>query len=482
MKKVSKFYLPLFSFFILFVCGDCSRNNGGDDPTPPPPPPATNDMDLWMTKADQSALLQKQTATLSFGTTSNAYPFVEVDSTISYQSIDGFGYTLTGGSAFLLNNMTATARAALLNELFGTGANSIGISYLRVSIGASDLSQTVFSYNDMPAGQTDPTLANFSLSKDTVDLIPILKEILAINPNIKIMGSPWSAPVWMKDNGSSIGGNLQPAYYGVYANYFVKYIQQMQAKGIPIHSITVQNEPQHGGNNPSMVMSAIQQADFVKNHLGPAFQAAGISTKIIIWDHNCDNANYPISILNDAAAKAFIDGSAFHLYAGDISALSNVHTAHPDRNLYFTEQWTSSIGSFGGDLGWHIKNVIVGSVRNWSKVALEWNLANDPVFGPHTSGGCTQCKGALTINASSFTRNVSYYIIAHASKFVPAGSVRIASSLVANLPNAAFKTPDGKKVLIVLNDNASAFGFNIRFKGKWVSTSLPAGAVGTYTW
>ncbi|MBL7749637.1 MAG: glucosylceramidase, partial [Chitinophagaceae bacterium] len=431
---------------------------------------------------DQSALLQKQTSTLSFGTTSNAYPFVEVDSTISYQSIDGFGYTLTGGSAFLLNNMTTTARAALLNELFGSGANSIGISYLRVSIGASDLSQTVFSYNDMPVGQTDPTLANFSLSKDTVDLIPILKEILAINPNIKIMGSPWSAPVWMKDNGSSIGGNLQPAYYGVYANYFVKYIQQMQAKGIPIHSVTVQNEPQHGGNNPSMVMSATQQADFVKNHLGPAFQAAGISTKIIIWDHNCDNANYPISILNDAAAKAFIDGSAFHLYAGDISAMSNVHTAHPDRNLYFTEQWTSSTGSFGGDLGWHIKNVIVGSVRNWSKVALEWNLANDPAFGPHTSGGCTQCKGALTINASSFTRNVSYYIIAHASKFVPAGSVRIASSLVANLPNAAFKTPDGKKVLIVLNDNASAFGFNIRFKGKWVSTSLPAGAVGTYTW
>lgn len=482
MKKVSKFYLPLFSFFILFFCGDCSRNNGGGDPTPPPPPPATNDMDLWMTKADQSALLQKQTATLSFGTTSNAYPFVEVDSTISYQSVDGFGYTLTGGSAFLLNNMTATARAALLNELFGTGANSIGISYLRVSIGASDLSQTVFSYNDMPAGQTDPTLANFSLSKDTVDLIPILKEIRAINPNIKIMGSPWSAPVWMKDNGSSIGGSLQPAYYGVYANYFVKYIQQMQAKGIPIHSITVQNEPQHGGNNPSMVMSATQQADFVKNHLGPAFQAAGISTKIIIWDHNCDNPNYPISILNDAAAKAFIDGSAFHLYAGDISAMSNVHTAHPDRNLYFTEQWTSSTGSFGGDLGWHIKNVIVGSVRNWSKVVLEWNLANDPAFGPHTSGGCTQCKGALTINASSFTRNVSYYIIAHASKFVPAGSVRIASSLVANLPNAAFKTPDGKKVLIVLNDNASAFGFNIRFKGKWVSTSLPAGAVGTYTW
>lgn len=482
MKTVPKFYVLLISFFTLFFCGDCSRNKGGDPAPPPVTPPATNDMDMWLTKPDQSVLLQKQTGILSFGIPSNTHPTIDIDSTVSYQSIDGFGYTLTGGSAFLLNSMTASSRATLLTELFGNSSTSIGISFLRISIGASDLSQSVFSYDDMPTGQTDPTLANFSLSKDTVDLIPILKEILAINPNIKIMGSPWSSPVWMKDNGSSIGGSLQPAYYSVYANYFVKYIQQMQAKGISLHSVTVQNEPQHGGNNPSMVMSATQQADFVKNHLGPAFQAAGITTKIIIWDHNCDNPNYPISILNDAAAKAFIDGSAFHLYNGDISALSNVHANHPDKNLYFTEQWTGASGSFSGDLGWHVKNVIIGSVRNWSKVALEWNLASDPTYNPHTPGGCTECKGALTINGSAVSRNVGYYIVAHASKFVPAGSVRISSSLVAFLPNAAFKTPDGKKVLIVMNENAAAFSFNIKYKGKWVSTSLPAGAAGTYTW
>ena len=472
-------FLPLFVFFIF---GDCSKSNNSNPSPTPVPVPASNDVEMWLTKPDQSVLLQKQAAVLSFVSTANSFPNIDVDSATTYQTIDGFGYTLTGGSAYLINQMDVASRSSLLNELFGNAANSIGVSYLRVSIGASDLNNSVFSYDDMPAGQTDISLSNFSLSQDTLDLIPVLKQILAINPNIKILGSPWSPPVWMKDNGSTIGGSLQTQYYNVYANYFVKYIQQMQLKGIPINAITVQNEPQNPGNNPSLLMSATQQANFIKNNLGPAFQSAGIGTKIIIWDHNCDNPNYPISILNDAAAKAFIDGSAFHLYNGDISALSNVHTAHPDKNLYFTEQWTGANSSFDGDLKWHVKNVIIGSMRNWSKVALEWNLANDPAYGPHTPGGCTECKGAITINGSSFSKNVGFYIVAHASKFVPSGSVRISSSLVSNLPNVAFKTPDGKKVLIVVNESASTISFNISYKSRYVITSLPAGNVATYSW
>ncbi len=231
-----------------------------------------------------------------------------------------------------------------------------------------------------------------------------------------------------------------------------------------------------------MVMSALQQADFIKNHLGPAFQAAAITTKIIIWDHNCDNASYPITILNDPAAKQFINGSAFHLYNGDISALSTVHNQHPDKNLYFTEQWTGANGSFDGDLKWHIKNVIIGSMRNWSRVALEWNLANDPAYGPHTPGGCTECKGALTIAGSSATKNVGYYIVAHASKFVPAGSVRLSSTIPSVFHNVAFRTPEGKKVVIVMNDATTSGSFNIRYMGKSITTSLEAGAVGTYIW
>lgn len=465
---------------LLFACS-CSKSSTGTSPAPVPPVVANNDVDFWITTPDQITLLQKQNTILSFSTVANTHASIEVDSTQTYQTVDGFGFTLTGGSATLIRQLSAANRAALLQELFGNSSNSIGLSYLRLSIGASDLSASVFSYDDMPAGQTDINLTNFSLSLDTVDLIPLLKEILLINPNIKILGSPWSPPVWMKDNANSKGGSLLPQYYSVYANYFVKYIQVMKANGIAIDAVTLQNEPQHGGNNPSMVMSALQQAAFVKTNIGPAFQAAGINTKIIVWDHNCDNPNYPITVLNDPAAKAFIDGSAFHLYAGDISALSTVRNAHADKNLYFTEQWTGAKTSFEGDFNWHIKNVIIGSMRNWSKIALEWNLANDPSYGPHTPGGCTECKGALTIG-TGVTRNVAYYIIAQASKFIPAGSVRIASTTLGSLSNVAFSTPAGKKVLLVLNEDAAPATFNIRFKNKWAIITMPAGSAGTFVW
>jgi len=288
--------------------------------------------------------------------------------------------------------------------------------------------------------------------------------------------------VWMKDNGNSVGGSLQTQYYDAYAHYFVKYVQQMQANGITINAITPQNEPLNGGNNPSMIMTAQQEGDFIKNYLGPAFQSASINTKIIVYDHNCDRPDYPIDILNDAAARPFVDGSAFHLYAGDISALSTVHTAYPDKNLYFTEQWTGANGSFDGDLKWHEKNVIIGTMRNWGKVALEWNLASDGSYSPHTPGGCTECKGAITVGGGGFSRNVSYYILAHASKFVPPGSVRIASSSAGNLNNVAFKTPAGKKVLIVENDDSAASTFNVRFNGQWITSNLPAGGVATFVW
>ena len=457
-----------------------SSSSGGT--TPPPANTPIPNINYWITNGDQSLLLQKQTATLSIDPNSNTYPFIDVDSTQTFQTIDGFGFTLTGGSAYVIDQMSADTKAALLTELFGNGSTSIGISYLRISIGASDMTASVFSYDDMPAGQIDTNLNNFSLAPDTTDLIPLLKQILLINPSIKIIATPWSAPVWMKDNSSSIGGSLQAAYYNVYAQYFVKYIQQMKALGITIDAITPQNEPLNPGNNPSLYMVATDQANFIKNNLGPAFQAAGISTKIIAYDHNCDQPGYPTTILSDATASAFVNGSAFHLYAGDISALTQVHDSYPDKQLYFTEQYTASAGDFGGDLKWHLKNVVIGATRNWSRNALEWNLANDASYRPHTVGGCSTCKGALTITGSVASRNVGYYIIAHASKFVPAGSVRISSAIFSNLQNVAFMTPDGKKVLIVENDGQAQAGFNIRANGKWVTTVLQGGSVGTYVW
>ncbi|HSN60332.1 MAG TPA: hypothetical protein VLR49_05335, partial [Ferruginibacter sp.] len=264
--------LSIILLGLISLYSSCSKNKSNPVVPPVVVPPITNEVDFWVTKGDKTSLLEKQTAVLGFSTTANSFSNILVDSTVSYQSVDGFGFTLTGGSAELINGMGTTEKNNLLSDLFS--ANGIGISYLRVSIGASDLSSSVFSYNDLPAGQTDLTLANFSLSQDLTHLVPLLKQILTINPNIKIMGSPWSPPVWMKDNGSSMGGSLKPEYYNVYAQYFVKYIQAMKAQGITIDAVSIQNEPQHGGNNPSMLMTAPQQAAFIKSSLGPAFQAA----------------------------------------------------------------------------------------------------------------------------------------------------------------------------------------------------------------
>ncbi|MFM1933399.1 MAG: Glucosylceramidase [Bacteroidota bacterium] len=358
----------------------------------------------------------------------------------SFQSIDGFGFTLTGGSAQLIQQLEPSKRVALLQELFGPH----GISVLRIGVGATDLDATVFSYEDKPR--------KFSLEPSKTDLIPVLQQIIALNPAIKIMATPWSPPVWMKDNANSKGGSLLEKYYLAYANYLAKYIQAMAKEGINIWALTPQNEPLHPGNNPSMYMSSEMQSKFIKTALGPIFQKQNIQTKIIVYDHNCDHPEYAIDLLNDPETRKYVNGSAFHLYNGDISALSKVKAAHPDKDLYFTEQWTGYKGDFTGDFMWHVKNVILGALNNHAKTAIEWNLANDPSYGPHTPGGCTECLGALTISGQDIIRNQSYYIVMQAAKFVPAGSIRLGIEVPEGIQAAAFKRPDGKTVLLVQNE------------------------------
>ena len=437
---------------------------------------------VWITAPAANVLFEPSTFSFASKSNVNQDPVIIVDPTQTYQTIDGFGNCLTGGSAALLHRMDPDKRGAILKELFSTDENNIGISYLRISIGASDLDDHVFSYDDLPAGETDGTLSRFSLAPDRKDLIPVLKEILTINPGIKIMGSPWSAPTWMKTNNNSKGGSLKPEYFDAYAHYFVKYIQGMKAEGITIDAITIQNEPLHPGNNPSMYMIADDQATFIKKGLGPAFRAAHIKTKVIVYDHNADHPEYPLAILNDPEAAKYVDGSAFHLYNGSIDALTPLHNAHPDKNLYFTEQWVGAPGDLAKNLGWHVRTLIIGGTRNWCRTVLEWNLASDPKYDPHTPGGCTECVGMITINGNSINRNPAYYIIAHAAKLVRPGSVRIGSNTSKALPNVAFKTPDGKKVVIVQNNSGERKNFNIKFKGRTFPSSLDEGAVGTYYW
>lgn len=358
----------------------------------------------------------------------------------SFQSIDGFGFTLTGGSAQLIQQLEPTKRATLLQELFGKN----GISVLRIGVGATDLDAFVFSYEDKPR--------KFSLEPSKNDLIPLLQQIIAINPVINIMATPWSPPIWMKDNRESKGGSLLEKHYITYANYLANYIQAMAKEGISIWALTPQNEPLHPGNNPSMLMTSEMQAKFIKTALGPIFKKRNITTKIIVYDHNCDHPEYAIDLLNDPETRKYVSGSAFHLYNGDISALSNVKAAHPDKDLYFTEQWTGYKGDFAGDFMWHIKNVILGAVNNHAKTAIEWNLANDPNYGPHTPGGCTECVGALTISSQDIIRNQSYYIVMQAARFVPAGSIRLGLEVPEGIQAAAFRRPDGKIAILVQNE------------------------------
>jgi glucosylceramidase len=486
----TRFRLPaqLLALVFLLLASSCKKDETTTQPvTPPvtPTPPTTavpSQMAVWLTTPDKTALFYRQKTSLVFGANTNTDPTIVVDTTQTYQTMDGFGYTLTGGSAYVMSQMSASSRAALIKELFATDSTSLGISYLRISIGASDLNSQVYTYDD--AGTPDPTLATFSLDPEQAYFIPVMKEILAVNPSIKILGSPWTAPSWMKSNNSPKGGSLLPQYYDAYAQYFVKYIQGMKAAGITIDAVTLQNEPLNPDNNPSMVMQATEQATFIKNNVGPAFKAAGITTKIIAYDHNADKPEYPMTVLADAGANPYVDGSAFHLYSGSISALSTVHDAYPTKNVYFTEQWVQAPGttSFGGDLQYHVNNLEIGAPRNWSRNVLEWNLASDATYGPHTPGGCTQCLGAVTIDGNTVTRNVAYYTVAHSSKFVRPGSVRVATNMPANLSNVAYKTPNGKRALIVLNTGSTLQNFNIQYKGKVINTSLYGGSVATYVW
>lgn len=432
----------------------------------------------WVTSGDKTKLLQQQ-STLSFAVNSTSGGnTLTINPASSFQNVDGFGYCMTEGSAEVISSLATVQQDGLLSELFDKNSG-LGISVLRISIGASDLSSSNYSYNETSG---DTNMANFSLlGPDLTYLIPILKKVLVINPDIKILATPWSPPRWMKSNTSWIGGSLNAASYPAYATYFVKYIAAMKAQGITVWGITPQNEPDNPNNNPSMLMTSTEQKNFINNNLGPALATAGYSTvKIIAFDHNCDNTTYPIDVCNNSS---YVDGAAFHLYAGNISALSTVKNA-TNKNVYFTEQYTSFGASFSGDLAWHMQNVVIGASNNWAKVVLEWNVANNSSIGPYTSGGCNTCLGAITINSSTtFTRNVAYYIIGQISKFVHSGATRIGvTSSSSSLIASAFLNTDGTMALVSYNSSSSAQSVKIIVGANSFTYIIPGSSACTFSW
>ena len=452
--------------------------------------PATSSVSLYLTSPDRSALLALQPP-IAFSTPATAASqTITVNPAKTYQTIDGFGFALTGGSAQLLMHMDAAKRAALLHELFTRTGDGIGVSYLRLTISSSDMNASVYSYDDLAPDQTDVPMAHFSLAPDQDTVIPIMKQILAIVPHgpggaqLKTLASPWSAPLWMKTNGAAQGGVLLPKYFPAYATYLTKYVEGMKAEGIPIDTLTIQNEPLNEKNTPSMLMLSPEQAVFIKENLGPDFRKAGIKTGIVLYDHNLDHPLYPLSILRDPAAAKYVAGSGFHLYGGTVDAMTEVHNEFPTKNIYFTEQSiTQRDNTAPMNISHPVAEVMIGVSRNWSKNILLWNLAADSNNGPHTdNGGCGSCSGALTIDGDNVRRNVAYYTLAQVSKFVPPGSVRIDSNDLDTLPNVAFRTPEGKKVLVVSNITDTPQTFDVHTGAKTFTSTLPAGNVATYVW
>jgi glucosylceramidase len=441
-------------------------------------------LQTWLTTPNRVNLVTPQKPVRFHGAKA-AEGQIRVEDATTYQVIDGFGHAVTGGTAQLMMKMSPAARHALLEDLFGSRSGQRNMSYIRVSIGASDMNDSVYTYDDMPEGSMDPTLAHFSLAPDETYVIPVLKEILAIHPALRILASPWSAPSWMKDNGKPKGGTLLSENYGVYANYLVEYLRGMAAHGIPIATITVQNEPENPKNTPSMVLTSEQESEFIGKYFGPAMEKAGLKTEIVAFDHNCDHPQYPIAVLSDPAAGKYTAGSGFHLYLGEITALTTVHDAFPTKDIFFTEQMViSHRGATELRIADPVARIVIGAATNWAKNILLWNLAADPQNGPHTNdGGCPICSGAITLDGDEVKRNLAYYVTAHFTGFVPPGSVRVAAPADGVLmPHVAFRTPHGSHVLIVSNTTAVNAKFWIGYNSKFAQVSLPAGGVATYTW
>ena len=449
--------------------------------------PAPADVSVWITTAGHTRALAPS-APARFAGRASARPQIVVDDTQRFQEIVGFGASLTDSSAWLIQHtLDARQRDALLEELFGREGNGLGLSFSRLTIGASDFSRHHYSLNDTPDGTPDPDLKHFSIDQNRGDVIPVARAMLAINPQLKSMASPWSAPGWMKDSNSLIQGRLLPQYYDAFSRYLLRYVDAYAAEGIPIFALTVQNEPDYEPKDyPGMRLNAPARARLIGDHLGPMIARRGSGPLIFDWDHNWDKPEEPMGVLSDPVAGNYVDAVAWHCYGGDVAAQSPVHDAFPDKDAYMTE---CSGGDWepvrSGGLPLQMKNIIIRSMRHWARGALFWNLALDENNGPY-AGGCHTCRGVVTIDSRTgeITRTDEYYALAHASRFVRPGAHRIASSgPTDDLDNVAFRNADdGSLVLLVSNSAIQPRRFSVAHGERRFAYTLPARSVATFVW
>ena len=415
----------------------------------------------------------------------------------TFQAVDGFGFAITQATCFNLLRMPEADRKQFLTELFSR-KDGLGSSLVRVCIGGSDFSLDEFSWCDKPG------LENFAVHPlDVQYLFPILDEIFAINPGVKIIGSPWSCPRWMKmdDNGKTpfdswTSGRLNPVCYQEYANYFVLWIKEMERRGYPIYAITLQNEPLNRGNSMSLYMSWEEQRDFLRDAVGPAFAEAGLKTKVLLFDHNynfdniASQVDYPLHIFEDEAAARYAAGSAWHNYGGSVSALDKVHSQFPDKEIFFTE---ASIGTWNYNyekcLIDDFRDIFLGTLARFGKGVTLWNLMLDDKKGPNRPGGCNTCYGGVTVSSSTYSyaslsRNSQYFQVAHCSKVLQPGAVRLGTRGYTNrgLTYQWYRNPDGSYGVLLLNENAVEAKVVFTTEKHSVTCKVPPQAIQSVFW
>ena len=448
---------------------------------------------IWLTTDSQRTKLKQQSSISFSAGSSGSTPTVFVDETETYQSIEGFGASFTDSAAYLLNEkVPASQLNSVMTSLFDH-ANGIGVSFVRNPMGASDLARYDYSYDDMPAGQTDPNLTNFSIAHDLMDIVPLVKLAKQINPQLKIMANPWSPPGWMKTTGSMTGGFLLSSDYTPFSNYFVKYIQAYATQGISIDYISMQNEPLYlPSNYPGMCMPATvtdtscgtsptDETTAIQNELS-SLAGAGLTTKILIYDHNWDRPDYPKTVLSNSqiSGSSQIAGIAWHGYGGTPGAMSALHDAYPALGNYETEH---SGGTWVSDQVKADFEEITHVMRNWGKSYVKWSLALDQNHGPHT-GGCSTCNPLVVVSESSgaVSYAIDYYTLGQYSKFVLPGAVRVYSSNAPGFVSVAFKNPDGSKVLVAYNEGRSPTSFQAVWGSQSFTYSLPGLSGATFLW
>jgi glucosylceramidase len=450
--------------------------------TMPAPAPAT--AEVWLTTADETLKLAPQPALAPAGAATGDEA-VALDSTKRFQRMQGWGAAMTDASAELFSKLPEDKRRAIMAELFGRENGGLGFSFTRLTVGASDFSPTHYSYDDPPGNEPDPELRHFSIEPARRYVLPRTREALTINPQLMVMISPWSAPAWMKTSKSLIKGQLEPRYYDAFARYIARTVEEFGREGVPVSMLTIQNEPDFEPDNyPGMRINSPERAIVIGRHVGPVLRSRGLKTQILDYDHNWDNPEMPWIVLSDPLARKYISGVAWHCYEGDVPAQSQVRDAFPDKEVWFTEcsggNWAPK---FGETLGWMTEKLIIGSSNHWSRGTLMWNLALDPAHGPH-KGGCGDCRGVVTIDPATgaITRNVEYYALGHASRFVLPGAYRIAASnRVEGVESTAFLNPDGSRVAIIYRKSGDGPA-NLSIDGKRYSVPLALGSVATVRW